>query len=142
MIVYTFEQRIAKWTCDQFTEDADFNKKESSFQMKLILILAGMETSKIVSIGTQTLRTHMLCIRLNIRWEILRYYFENHGNVAECVRRLRTDFRRREAQPTPYVRYLVKKVTETGILIDEPKPEKPKNSAYTREYCCCGRKCV
>ena len=30
--------------------------------------------------------------------EILRHYFENQGNVAERVRKLRTDFGRREAQ--------------------------------------------
>ena len=34
---------------------------------------------------------------------------ENHGNVAECVRKLRTDFGRREAPSAPYIRYLVKK---------------------------------
>ena len=60
------------------------------------------------------------------RWEILRHYIENHGNVAECVRKLRTNFRRREAPPTPYVRYLAKKVKETGNLIDKSKREKPK----------------
>ena len=37
-----------------------------------------------------------------------------------------TDFGRREAQSAPYVRYFVKKVKETGILIDNPKREKPK----------------
>ena len=57
---------------------------------------------------------------------ILRYYFENHGNVAECVQNLRTDFGRREAPSALYVRYLVKKVQETGILIGKPKHEKPK----------------
>ena len=31
-----------KWSCDRLTEDADFGKKRSFFQMKLILILAGM----------------------------------------------------------------------------------------------------
>ena len=56
----------------------------------------------------------------------MRDYFENHGNVAECVRKLHTDFGRREASSAPYIRYLVKKVKETGILIDEPKREKPK----------------
>ena len=77
------------------------------------------------------------------RWEILRHYFENHGNVAECMRKLRTDFGRIETPSAPYVRYFVKKkVKETGILIDKTKREKPKNSAYTREYCCCSRKCV
>ena len=52
------------------------------------------------------------------RWEILRHYLENHGNVAECVRKWRTDFGRREAPSAPYVRYLVKK--------DKPKRQKPK----------------
>ena len=33
---------FAKWGWDQFTENANFGKKKSSFQMKLILILAGM----------------------------------------------------------------------------------------------------
>ena len=56
----------------------------------------------------------------------MRHYFEIHGNVAEYVRKLRTDFGRREAPSAPNVRYLVKKVKETGILIDKPKCEKPK----------------
>ena len=62
------------------------------------------------------------------RWEILRQYFVNHGNVAECVRKLRTDFGRKGAPSVPYVRYLVKrkKVIETGILMDKPKRERPK----------------
>lgn len=68
----------------------------------------------------------MVVYTLEQRWEILRHYFENHGNVVECVRKLRTDFGRREAPSAPYVRYLVKKVKETGILIDKPKREKPK----------------
>ena len=34
--------RFAKWACDRFTEDAEYGKKKTSFQMKLILILAGM----------------------------------------------------------------------------------------------------
>ena len=33
---------------------------------------------------------------------------------------------RRETPSAPYVRYLVKKVKETGILRDKPKREKPK----------------
>ena len=60
------------------------------------------------------------------RWKILRHYFENHGNVAECVRKLRKDFGRREAPSAQYVRYLVKNVKGSGILIDKPKREKPK----------------
>ena len=65
------------------------------------------------------------------RCEILRHYFENHGNVAECVRKLCTDFGRREAPSALYVRYLVKKMTETGILSDKPKREKPKTVRTT-----------
>ena len=46
--------RFAKWTCYRLTEDADFGKKKkSSFQQKLILILAGMETIKIVAFEAQ-----------------------------------------------------------------------------------------
>ena len=36
------------------------------------------------------------------------------------------DFGRREAPSAPYFHYLVKKVKETGILIDKPKREKQK----------------
>ena len=43
---------------------------------------------------------------LEQRWEVLRRYFENHGNVAECVGKLRTDF---AAPSAPYIRYIVKK---------------------------------
>ena len=68
----------------------------------------------------------MVVYTLVQRWEILRHYLKNYGNVAECVRKLRTDFGRREAPSAPYVRYLMKKVKETVILIDKPKREKPK----------------
>ena len=54
-------------------------------------------------------------------WEI-----KNYGNVAECVRKLHKNFGRRETPPASYVRYLVKKVKETGIIIDKSKREKPK----------------
>ena len=54
------------------------------------------------------------------------YTLEQNGNVAECVRKLRTGFGIREAPSASYVRYLAKKVKETGILIDKPKSEKPK----------------
>ena len=57
----------------------------------------------------------MVVYTLEQRWEILRHYFENHGNVAECVPKLHTDFGRAEAVSAPYVRYLVKKVKETDI---------------------------
>ena len=68
----------------------------------------------------------MVVFTLEQRLEILRHYFENHGNVAECVRKLHTNFGRRETPSAPYVRCLVKKVKETGILIDKTKREKPK----------------
>ena len=63
---------------------------------------------------------------LEKHWEILRRYFENHGNSPEYVRKLRMDFGRRETPSAPYVRYLVKKVKETGILIDKAKSDEPK----------------
>ena len=61
----------------------------------------------------------MFVYALEQGWEILRYYFENHRNVAECVRKLRADFGRRVAPSASYVRYLVKKVEATSILIDK-----------------------
>ena len=68
----------------------------------------------------------MVVYMLEQRWEILRHYF---------------DFGRREALSAPYVHYVVKKVKETGILIDKPKRKKPKTvRTRTREYCCYGRK--
>ena len=84
----------------------------------------------------------MIVYTLEQRCKQLRYYFENHCNDAVCVRKLRTDFERKESPSASYVRYLVKKVKETGILIDKPKREKPNNSAYTREYYNWGRKCA
>ena len=69
---------------------------------------------------------------LEQRWKILRDYFENHANVAESVRKLRTDFGRGEAPSAPYVRYLVKKVKETVILIDKPKREKQKQCVHPK----------
>ena len=67
----------------------------------------------------------MVVYTLEQRWEILQHSFENHGNAAECVRKVGMDFRRREALSAAYVHYLVKKVKATGILIDKPKLEKP-----------------
>ena len=79
---------------------------------------------------------------LEQRWQILRRYFENHVNVAEYMRKLHMDFGSREAPSATCVRYLVKKVKETGILIDKPKLEKPKtvhtseNIAVVAEFAC------
>ena len=66
----------------------------------------------------------MVVYTLEQRWEILRHYFKNHGNLAECMRKLRTDFGRREAPSAPYIRNLVKKLKETGILIVSVKNQK------------------
>ena len=63
---------------------------------------------------------------LEQRWEILRHHFENRGNIAECMRKFRSNFGRREALSAPHVRYLVKKAKETGILIDKLKRERQK----------------
>ena len=60
----------------------------------------------------------MVVYTLEQCWEILRQNFKNNGNVAEYVR---TDFGRRKAPSALYVRYLVKKVKETSILIDKPQ---------------------
>ena len=49
-----------KWACDRLKEDTDFGKKKTSFQMKFILILAGIKISKIVAFGAQKTRTHTL----------------------------------------------------------------------------------
>ena len=42
------------------------------------------------------------------------------------MRKLRTDFGRKEIPSIPSVRYLAKKLKETGILIDKSKRERPK----------------
>ena len=57
----------------------------------------------------------MVVYTIEQRWKIMRHYFENDGNVAECLRKLRTDLGRREAPSASYVRYLVKKVKETAF---------------------------
>ena len=67
-----------------------------------------------------------LCIRMNNAGKYCDITLKNHGNVAECVRKLRTDFGTSEAPSAPYICYLLKKVKETAFLIDKPKREKPK----------------
>ena len=62
----------------------------------------------------------MIVYTLEQHWEILRHYFENHGNIAKCVQKLCTNFR------DQYFRYLLEKVKETGIIIDKAKREEPK----------------
>ena len=51
----------------------------------------------------------MFVYMLEQSWEILRHYVENLDNVAEYLRKFRTDFRRREVPSASYFRYLVKK---------------------------------
>ena len=62
-IDHSIRFHFAKCACDRLTEDADFGRTKSSFQMRLILILAGMLTSKIVVFGAQKTRTHTLKCR-------------------------------------------------------------------------------
>ena len=61
------------------------------------------------------------------RWEILRHYFENHGNAAECVCENCVWILEKEkhCQLRMFV-FLWKKVKETGFLINKPNREKPK----------------
>ena len=63
----------------------------------------------------------MVVYTLEQRWEILRHYFENHDNVAECVQNC---VRILEQEKQRQLRMFV--ILETGILIDKPKREKPK----------------
>ena len=78
----------------------------------------------------------MVMYTLEQRWEILRHYFENHGNVTECVRKLRTDFGRREQRS----RYIVKQVKETGndkLKRENPNTVRtPENTAIVAESVC------
>ena len=74
----------------------------------------------------------MVAYTLEQRWEILRHYFENHGNVPECMRKLRTDFGRREAPSAPYVRYIVKKVKKLASLSISQSVKSQKQSTNPR----------
>ena len=47
----------------------------------------------------------MVVYTLEQRWEILRHYFENHDNIAECVGKLCTDLGREEALLASYILY-------------------------------------
>ena len=44
----------------------------------------------------------MVVYTVEQRWKLFRHYFENYDNVAKCIRKLRTDFERREAPSAPY----------------------------------------
>ena len=86
----------------------------------------------------------MVVYMLEQRWEVLRHYFENHGNVEECGRKLHTYYGRREAPSASYVPYLVqkKKWNELSFSSINQSVRSQKKGAYTRKYCCCGRKFV
>ena len=69
----------------------------------------------------------MVVYTLDQDWKILRHYFENHDNCAECV--CENCLRILEAEKYCQLRMFVilwKKVKETGILINKTKREKPK----------------
>ena len=67
-----------------------------------------------------------MCIRLNNAGEYCVITLKIMVMLQKVLRRLRTVFGRREAPSAPYVRYLVKIVKETDILIDKPKREELK----------------
>ncbi|KAJ8962482.1 hypothetical protein NQ318_000870 [Aromia moschata] len=56
---------------------------------------------------------------LEQRWEILKNYFQSECCVAETVSKLRTIFGRNEAPSAPGVRKFLRKVRETGMLMDK-----------------------
>ena len=66
----------------------------------------------------------MVVYTLEQRWKILRHYFENHGNVAECMRKLCTV--RPYRTVSSVCSLSCEKSEEPGILIDKSKREKPK----------------
>ena len=69
----------------------------------------------------------MIVYTLELRREILRHYFENYDNVAECVRNCVWILKEeKHRQLCMFVILWKKKVKETGILIDNTKREKPK----------------
>ena len=79
---------------------------------------------------------------LEQRWKILRHYFENRGNVPECVRKLRTDFGIREAPLAPYIRYLVEKVKVKLAFSSINQSVKSQKQCVLPRILRCGRKCV
>ena len=69
----------------------------------------------------------------------MRHYFENHGNVAECVHKLRADFGRRDAPSAPSLCYVVKKCKKvaSSSIKQEPKTVRtPENIVAVAESEC------
>ena len=50
MVVYTLEQRWAKWACNRLTEDADFSKKKIIFSDEAHFDLGGYVSKQNCSI--------------------------------------------------------------------------------------------
>ena len=65
-----------------------------------------------------------LCIRLNNAGKYCVSTLKIMVMLQNVCQKLRTNFEKREAPSAPYVRYLVKEVKETGILINKPKRKK------------------
>ena len=105
-----------KWACFRLTEDADFGTKKIIFSVEAHLDRGGyVNKQNCHSWGIENLHSYIEK-RCLVRILVPRHnYCENYGNVAECARKLRTDYGRREAALAPYV----------CILIDKPKREKP-----------------
>ena len=61
MIVYTLEQRWAKWACDRLTEDVDFGKKKIIFSDEAHFDLGGYINKQNCRIwDAENPRTHTL----------------------------------------------------------------------------------
>lgn len=56
---------------------------------------------------------------LDQRWEILKIHFQTGESFAETVRKLRTNLGRKEVPSAEYVRQFVKRVRETGSLLNK-----------------------
>ena len=75
----------------------------------------------------------MIVYSLEQCWEMLNHYFDNSGNVAQCVRILRANFGREVAPAAPYARYFVNKVKEKCVPLNkltrtkQPTKRTPKN---------------
>ena len=61
----------------------------------------------------------MVVYTLEQRWDILRLYFENHGNDCRMCAKITFGF-------WEECSLSFEKIKETGILSDKPKREKPK----------------
>jgi hypothetical protein len=52
-------------------------------------------------------------------WEILKTYFQSGESSTQTVRNLRNKFDRKEVPSTQFVDQFVKRVRETGSLVDK-----------------------